>query len=132
MEAIAVATPGDLTLTTVNVGGPDPGGLARFYSRLLDWPVRTEEPDWVVLRAPGDGVGLAFQLEEPYEPPVWPAAPGEQAMMLHLEIGVRDLAAATDHALACGAELADFQPQDDVRVCLDPAGHPFCLWLDES
>ena len=24
-------------------------------------------------------------------------------------------------------ELADFQPQDDVRVLLDPDGHPFCL-----
>jgi hypothetical protein len=22
-----------------------------------------------------------------------------------------------------------FRPQDDVRVCLDPAGHPFCLWV---
>ena len=28
-----------------------------------------------------------------------------------------------------GATLADFQPQEDVRVCLDPAGHPFCLFL---
>jgi hypothetical protein len=26
--------------------------------------------------------------------------------------------------------LADYQPQDDVRVCLDPDGHPFCLWID--
>jgi hypothetical protein len=25
--------------------------------------------------------------------------------------------------------LATFQPQDDVRVYLDPAGHPFCLAL---
>ncbi len=25
--------------------------------------------------------------------------------------------------------LADSQPQDDVRVCLDPAGHPCCLFL---
>ena len=25
--------------------------------------------------------------------------------------------------------LADFQPQDDLRVCLDPAGHPLCLYL---
>jgi len=25
--------------------------------------------------------------------------------------------------------LADFQPHDDVRVYLDPAGHPFCLWV---
>jgi hypothetical protein len=33
------------------------------------------------------------------------------------------------HALAAGAVLADFQPQDDVRVYFDPAGHPFCLWV---
>ena len=29
-----------------------------------------------------------------------------------------------------GATLAEFQPQDDVRVYLDPAGHPFCLWVE--
>ncbi len=23
------------------------------------------------------------------------------------------------------------QPQDDVRVYLDPAGHPFCLFVNE-
>ena len=28
------------------------------------------------------------------------------------------------------ATLADFQPQKDVRVLLDPAGHPFCLYAD--
>ena len=22
------------------------------------------------------------------------------------------------------------QPQEDVRVCLDPAGHPFCLYIE--
>ena len=27
-----------------------------------------------------------------------------------------------------GATLADYQPQEDVRVMLDPAGHPFCLF----
>jgi len=31
--------------------------------------------------------------------------------------------------VAQGATLAGFQPQDQVRVCLDPAGHPFCLFL---
>ena len=40
-----------------------------------------------------------------------------------------DLEAAGRHALAAGAVLADFQPQSDVRVYLDPAGHPFCLFL---
>ena len=61
---------------------------------------------------------------------MWPAGPGDQQMQLHLEIAVRDLDAEVAHALECGATLAQYQPQDDVRVCLDPAGHPFCLWLE--
>jgi hypothetical protein len=36
---------------------------------------------------------------------------------------------ASAHAVAAGATMAKFQPQDDVRVHLDPAGHPFCLFL---
>ena len=32
------------------------------------------------------------------------------------------------HARELGAEEADFQPQENVRVLLDPAGHPFCLY----
>ena len=48
--------------------------------------------------------------------------------MMHLDIEVDDLETAGARAVAAGAALADFQPQDDVRVYLDPAGHPFCLW----
>jgi hypothetical protein len=48
--------------------------------------------------------------------------------MTHLDIEVDDLPAAVEHALALGAAPAGFQPQDDVRVLLDPAGHPFCLF----
>jgi hypothetical protein len=33
--------------------------------------------------------------------------------------------------VALGATVAAYQPQDDVRVVLDPAGHPFCLYLDD-
>lgn len=51
-------------------------------------------------------------------------------MMMHLDIAVADLAEASTHAQQAGATLADFQPQDDVLVHLDPAGHPFCLFLD--
>jgi len=50
--------------------------------------------------------------------------------MLHLDIQVDDLDAAVEHAVAAGARLADHQPQERVRVMLDPAGHPFCLFLD--
>ncbi len=121
-----------ITLTTVNLNAPDPPALARFYSNLLGWPITIEEPDWVMLRNPDGGVSLSFQIEDIYVPPVWPAKPGEQQMMIHLDIHVDDLEAACAHARACGATLADFQPQDDVRVHLDPAGHPFCLWTDPT
>jgi hypothetical protein len=30
-----------------------------------------------------------------------------------------------------GAAQAGFGPQDDVRVMLDPAGHPFCRYVAE-
>jgi hypothetical protein len=52
-------------------------------------------------------------------------------MMMHLDIEVEDLAAACEHALSCGANLAECQPQEHVRILLDPAGHPFCLWVPE-
>jgi catechol 2,3-dioxygenase-like lactoylglutathione lyase family enzyme len=121
--------PPNLTLTTVNIGAPDPAALAQFYADLLGWEIaRIEEHD-AYLRHPGGGVSLSFQRETEHVAPVWPAGPGDQQMMMHLEVRVDDLPAAVEHALDCGARLADFQPQDDVRVCLDPAGHPFCLWL---
>ena len=118
-----------ITLTTVNVGAPDPAALARFYERLLGWSITREESDDVMLRPPGDGVGLSFQREVDYRPPVWPAGPDDQQMQLHLEVRVDDLESATAYAVELGATLTDAQPQDDVRVCLDPAGHPFCLWV---
>jgi hypothetical protein len=31
-----------------------------------------------------------------------------------------------------GAVVAEYQPQRHVRVLLDPAGHPFCLWVATS
>ncbi|MEU8295933.1 VOC family protein [Micromonospora sp. NPDC048909] len=118
-----------LSLTTTVLDAPDARELAAFYERLLGWSRHEDEPDWVTLRAPDGGAGLAFQSEPAYVRPVWPAGPHDPQMMAHLDIKVDDLAAASAHAVAAGAALADFQPQDDVRVHLDPAGHPFCLYL---
>ena len=120
-----------LALTTVTLGTPDPATLAHFYADLLGWTaIGEEEPEWVALRNPAGGIGLAFQFEPDHVPPRWPAGPGDQQMMVHLEIKADDLTTATEHAVSCGATVADYQPQDDVRVCLDPAGHPFCLWIE--
>jgi catechol 2,3-dioxygenase-like lactoylglutathione lyase family enzyme len=117
-----------MSLTSTVLDAPDPAALARFYAELLGWPIGRDEPGWVTLRPTDGSAGLSFQLEEGYVPPQWPAGPGEQQMQLHLDIEVDDLDAATEHATAAGARLADHQPQPDVRVLLDPAGHPFCLW----
>ncbi|MER5473328.1 VOC family protein [Streptomyces sp. NPDC002935] len=117
-------------LSTVVLDAPDAHELADFYRRLLGYEVRAEEPDWVLIGPPFGGVALAFETEPLYTPPVWPAGPGDQRMMLHLDIEVDDLAEETAHAVEQGARLADQQPQEDVRVLFDPAGHPFCLWVD--
>jgi catechol 2,3-dioxygenase-like lactoylglutathione lyase family enzyme len=109
---------------------PDGPALARFYSGLLGWPIAKEEPDGAAIQVPGTSSYLGFDSSPDYEPPVWPAAGGQPRQMMHLDIAVDDVAAAVADALELGATLADFQPQADVRVLLDPAGHPFCLYLD--
>jgi catechol 2,3-dioxygenase-like lactoylglutathione lyase family enzyme len=118
----------------------DAEGLARFYERLLGWPIvelegprpgYPAEDGWAKLRSPSGDTKLEIQWEQHYTPPAWPAVPGEQQMMIHLDIEVDDLAAASAHAVAAGAVLAEFQPQEHVRVFLDPVGHPFCLWVEE-
>lgn len=116
------------------LGTPNPAGLARFYAGLLGGEVDESDPTFVTLLVrPTDTTSLAFQLEPDHVPPTWPApSPGQQQMQVHLDVGVTDLAPAVADALALGARLAGVQPQDDVRVMLDPAGHPFCLYLDEG
>ena len=113
---------------------PDPVALGAFYARLLGWTYRSEAPEWVVLADPAGGTGLHFQREEHYRPPVWPLGPGDvaqQAQMAHLDVEVDELEAAVAWAQECGARVAGFQPQEHVRVCLDPDGHPFCLYVEE-
>jgi catechol 2,3-dioxygenase-like lactoylglutathione lyase family enzyme len=144
-----------MRVASVVVGAPDPRALAAFYERLLDWvvvasygprPGHPAHDAWVMLRpetalgvetvprpdpaqpTPGQLAGLAFQYEPQFRPPVWPPTAGEPQMLLHLDIAVEDLEAATEFAVSIGARLADHQPQERVRVLLDPAGHPFCLF----
>jgi catechol 2,3-dioxygenase-like lactoylglutathione lyase family enzyme len=114
----------------MNLDCDDAEAMAAFYGRLLGWDVTFRDAGFVLMRDPAGGTGLSFQQEDWYQPPVWPEQPGEQHKMIHLDIQVDDLDAAVAHALAAGARLAAHQPRPDLRVLLDPAGHPFCLFLD--
>jgi predicted enzyme related to lactoylglutathione lyase len=107
--------------------------LAHFYARLLGWQVFDDSDEWATVAPSKEaGYNLGFQTEKHYVRPVWPAEEGRQLMQLHLDIEVDDLDEAVAHAVEVGAELAAFQPQETVRVLLDPAGHPFCLYLDPT
>lgn len=112
---------------------PDARDLAAFYAELLGWQVFNASDGWADV-APSEhhGYNLAFATEPAYVRPVWPTEPGAQQMQLHLDLEVDDLTEAVAYAVSVGAEVASYQPQEDVRVMLDPAGHPFCLYLDNK
>ncbi len=113
----------------VVLDAPDGPALARFYAELLGWELKGNL-EWATV-APVEGVTyLGFQSSEEYVRPVWPAPAGSQQQMLHLDFEVSDLAAASAHAVELGATVAGQQPNANVVVHLDPAGHPFCLYVD--
>jgi catechol 2,3-dioxygenase-like lactoylglutathione lyase family enzyme len=118
------------------LGSPDPIRLAEFYERLMGWPIVEREGDapgeegWAKIRSEEAGIKFEFQYEPFHRRAVWPPVEGEQQMQIHLDIGVPDLAEGVARALAAGASEAAHQPQEDVRVMLDPDGHVFCLFRD--
>lgn len=135
-----------VTVRTVNLDCSDAHEMARFYGGLLSWEPTSAEPDWVLMRHPQGGTGLSFQQADGYERPMWPEEPGRQQKMLHLEVQVsppggdgeggyseEDGQAALDAvvrlAQSVGGRLAEPQMRADLRVILDPAGHPLCLFL---
>jgi predicted enzyme related to lactoylglutathione lyase len=116
----------------VTLDAPDGAALGRFYAELLGWQYFPGDGGGASVAPSADaGYNLGFQTEQQFVRPVWPAAPGRPQMSMHLEIEVDDLTEAVAYARAVGAVEADFQPQPNVRVMLDPAGHPFCLYLDD-
>jgi len=109
----------------------DVPALRRFYREFLGWTDEEGGPFWGRVRSP-EGEKIEIQHEANFVRPVWPQGPGDQGMQLHLDIWVEDVAAGVAWCLECGGEEAATQPEgrdlDRLRVMLDPAGHPFCLW----
>lgn len=127
-------------ISSVTIGVPAPQRAVRFYERLLGWTVTADEgpaegepadAGWGQLRAPEGTPGLMtinLEWERHYTAPVWPSEPGKHSVTTHLDIPVKDVDGGIARALAAGATMAAYQPQEHVRVMLDPDGHPFCLF----
>ena len=131
----------EMRMTGPVLDAPDVTRLTRFYEQLLGWDVeelagpRPGHPPgdgWSRLRPADGSTKIEIQFEANFVRPVWPAGPGDQGMQLHLDIWVEDLHAGVEWAIECGATEAAAQPEgrdrSRLRVMLDPAGHPFCLW----
>jgi predicted enzyme related to lactoylglutathione lyase len=103
-----------------------------FYRDLLGTEVAEREDRWAALQDPQSGMWLNIQANDWYVRPVWPEDVPAQTKMMHFEVRVNDVEAAVTRALSFGACEALQQPADRdagrLRVMLDPAGHPFCLW----
>lgn len=120
----------------LNLGGwcvvldcSDADELSAFYEKLLGWTRLQGEEFTTVANVGLSGfpTWITFQQVDGYMPPVWPAAPGRQQQMAHLDFHVEDVEEGVAHALSCGATLSQIQTDDAWRVMLDPAGHPFCI-----
>ena len=113
--------------------------LSAFYERLLGW-TRFPGEEFTVLANVGQTgfpAWITFQQVNDYARPVWPATADEQQQMAHLDVHVENVEEAVEYALSCGATLAEIQFEDEWRVMLDPAGHPFCIlppmpWTQEA
>ena len=67
---------------------PDPRGLARFYSALLNHPITYASDDYVVVAASSTTSGLAFQLAPDHRAPTWPDTSIPQQMHLDHDVEV--------------------------------------------
>lgn len=102
----------------------DPGLLAAFYGRVLEWSI-IDDGDWAEIRDESGEHRICFQQVDGYRPPQWPGQ--DHPQQVHLDVTVDDLDAAEAAVVALGAVRAEHQPGSTFRVFLDPAGHPFCL-----
>lgn len=140
-----MTTPVSLKVWNIVLDTPRARDLAEFYRGLLGWSYRPEdEPppagapdprgdDWLVLRNPDGGVGLAFQHVDRLTPSTWPDDTVPQ--QLHLDLTVPDNAALhrfRQSAESLGARVLQDRSDDaeePLFVLADPSGHPFCIFV---
>ncbi|MDA1360590.1 VOC family protein [Glycomyces luteolus] len=102
-----------------------------FWAAVLGGTVDPED-DWHMVSVDGTP-RVGVQLAPDHRPPEWPDGTPQQ---IHLDLWVRDFAAAHEEVLSYGAKLLkaadDLHAAEGFQVYADPAGHPFCLCWHED
>ncbi|WP_110955101.1 VOC family protein [Anaerosinus massiliensis] len=107
--------------------------LSDFYASMLGWTKSSqihEEEKWItVIKADYSETPLIFQENPDYSSPKWPSNKDEQQQMIHLDFYVRmdEFESKIEHAIQCGAKIAESQFSNRWKVMIDIAGHPFCI-----
>jgi catechol 2,3-dioxygenase-like lactoylglutathione lyase family enzyme len=123
----------------------DARASAEFWRQLLGLAYRPgdeapaagkDDPagaDWLVLRARDGSSCLAFQQVDELHRSTWPD--GRIPQQLHLDLTVpskEDLDSTHSRVIELGAELRldrSDDPEEPLRVYVDPDGHPFCIFV---
>lgn len=105
----------------VTIDARDTAKVAAYWAALMEVEIEEVTEDEIRLaRQPKRGVGVAVQR-------VADPTPGKNR--IHLDLVVRDLATATDRAVALGGQALDRHERDGYRwrIIADPEGNQFCL-----
>jgi catechol 2,3-dioxygenase-like lactoylglutathione lyase family enzyme len=132
-------------LRAVALDATDARAVAEFYRELLGYTYRlgdecppAGEPDphgedWLVLRDRTGEARLAVQHVAELPASTWPDPQVPQ--QLHLDLTVADvdeLFVQRDRAVSLGAKVLldrSSDPDEQLFVFADPAGHPFCIFV---
>ena len=121
-----------IRLSSVVFDCADPDALSSFYAALLGGRKERDDADWYEVALDVPAMRLTFQRVRHYRAPQWPDGTPQQ---VHLDITVDDLAQASARAVALGARVLGepvHEEGDTFLVHADPAGHPFCLIVEEE
>ena len=124
---------GRLVSVTIDCAEVEP--VVRFYEQLLGLEQVADDPGWAQLARRGRrghreraGRGRATCR------PCGPRSRASRPRCCTSRSLVDDLDAAVAVAVSAGGTEAPWQPPDRdpdrIRIVLDPAGHPLCLFLD--
>ena len=101
------SAPATVRLATICIDCADADAMADFYARLLGWNVTLREPNWALMQDPTGGVGLSFQAEANYRPPVWPEQPGKVVSTRAMKVGMIPKRWPMKSGTASGAGIFD-------------------------